>query len=350
MSPSVETARSAPSLSSMMRSRISRRVSAFTPGTIRFLTELGVWRDVAGAAPFDAMEVWDARGTASLDLPAKGVIVENARVESALHAATDVDWGRRVTSVNKVADGFDLELDDGMTLSPLLLIGADGAASRVRKAAGLRTIGWRYDQQAVVANVLTENPHHQVARQVFTPSGPLAFLPLADAHTSSIVWSSTEADTFMAASDEEACEKLNESFEGRLGEVRAISRRVMFPLQQQHALSYVATGLALVGDAAHAIHPLAGQGANLGLQDARCLAKVLASARLEGRSPGDAGVLRAYQRERQPHNVAVAGVMESLKRVFQVENPGFALVRNTGMKLLGGNDWLKDRLVAIASQ
>ena len=330
----------------------THRVSALTPGSISTLTDLGVWPRVnaQACAPFTSMEVWDDEGTASLELPATGVIAENSRIEQALHDSTKVSWNSRVKNIEKSADGYQVELEDGTTLQTSLLIGADGATSAVAKAAGIKTVGWQYDQKAVVANVMTELPHEGVARQVFTEEGPLAFLPLPDSHLCSIVWSSTEADALLGLDESQLCDRLSGAMDLRLGRVIAVSPRMSFPLRQQQAMGYVREQIALVGDAAHTIHPLAGQGANLGFQDAACLARVLGNARLEGKLPGERSVLMEYQRVRQPHTLAVASVMEGLKRLFGTQDPAISWLRNTGMKWVGGNDWLKSQIVSLASK
>ncbi len=335
-----------------LMSPATHRVSALTPGSIATLEKLNVWQqiDSTAIAPFSAMEVWDGEGTATISLPATGVIVENARIEQALHSLTAVRWQSRVKDITWSEDHIDVELEDGTCIQTRLLIGADGATSAVARAAGIKTLGWQYDQKAVVANVLTEIPHEGVARQVFTESGPLAFLPLPDSHLSSIVWSSTIADELLTADDPAICERLTQESDGKLGAIRAASQRMSFPLRQQQALGYVRDRVVLVGDAAHTIHPLAGQGANLGFQDAACLANVLVNARLEGKVPDSPSVLAEYQRQRQPHTLAVASVMEGLQRLFGTRNPYVSWIRNTGMKWVGGNEFLKEQLVALASK
>jgi len=205
-----------------------------------------------------------------------------------------------------------------------------------------------------VATVQTSTAHARTAWQRFMPSGPLALLPLdsgdGDQQFCSIVWSATpdHAQTLMALDDESFCVALAAAFEHRLGAITAVSKRFMFPLRQRHAVDYVAPGIALVGDAAHTIHPLAGQGINLGLLDVIALAQELKHASLRGLSCGDASVLRRYQRMRKGHNLLMMGVMEGFKRLF--EQPALPLrwLRNEGLRQVDAKPWLKREIMRQA--
>lgn len=213
-----------------------------------------------------------------------------------------------------------------------LLVGADGRDSWVRRQVGIEVKGWPYGQSAIVATVRPEHFHRETAWQRFLPSGPLAFLPLPDG-LCSIVWSTRpeEAERLMALDDTAFGEALTAAFGCTLGEVTLEGPRGLFPLRLQHALEYVRPGLALVGDAAHAIHPLAGQGVNLGLMDAAALAEVLLAARQRGRPMGSELTLSRYQRWRKGENLAMMAAMDGFKRLFSNRIPPLRLVRNLGL-------------------
>jgi 2-octaprenylphenol hydroxylase len=227
-----------------------------------------------------------------------------------------------------------ITLDDGRELACALLVAADGRDSMVREFAGVNTLGWAYDQSALVANVAHQAPHQQTAWQRFLPSGPLAFLPLADGR-SSIVWSTSPAAAkqLLALDEGVFCQALGEAFEQRLGAIETVGPRGVFPLRLQHAERYVLPRLALIGDAAHAIHPLAGQGVNLGFLDAAELAQVLVAARQRGRDIGALPVLRRYERARKGDNLAMLGAMDLFKRLFSNDSMPLRLLRNTGLGL-----------------
>jgi len=347
-----------------LKSGIAARVSAVNPGSKKFLTRIGAWGRIAPAriSTFKKMHVWDGRGTSHIEFgdtdnsaSVLGDIVENQLIETALIetlAATGnirLEWQAKLSEVIRHEAGYGVQLDDGRYFNCSLLVGADGGNSRVRELCSIRTIGWSYDQVALVTTVETELGHESVARQCFTKDGPLAFLPLADEHLCSIVWSVQDATDLMAIADKDFCELLTRSFENRLGIVRSTDKRFTFPLAQQHALQYVDSHVALIGDAAHTIHPLAGQGANLGFADARTLAQVLAGARLEGRSPGDLKLLKQYQHRRRAENIVMGSVMEAFKQIYSADNPGINWLRNTSMRFVNNNDLLKSLITRLAA-
>lgn len=332
-----------------LRSGINPRVSALGITSWTFLNK------IAGTIPstrYDDVEVWDS-GTGRVDFgtgEVLGYIVENNRLAAALieKVGQSIHWAIELTNIEKVDDGYRVCAGD-LSWHTRLLVGADGSNSAVRKLADLPALQWLYDQKGVVTTIETEKPHGNIARQWFTESGVLAFLPLADDHLCSIVYSMSDADDVLALDDAAFSERLGILSEQTLGPVLGIDKRFSFPLQQQHSLSYVTSGLALIGDAAHTIHPLAGQGANLGLADAACLSMVIKQAKLEGRSPGDLALLKRYQRERLKDNVATATLMEILFRGFGSQNPGAKWLRSKGMKIVDDSPLLKSMIKRFAT-
>lgn len=341
------------------------RVSALSRASEKLLAELGVWQKVAQLrhCRYREMTVWDGDGTAGIHFDASelhardlGTIVENRHIVHGLFdalAKSDVTVfdGQQVAGWRR---GEGLTLEDGRNLNADLVVAADGGWSRLRGWAGLPTREWDYNQQAIVCTVRTEQPHAFTAWQRFSPTGPLAFLPLlneqGDDHFCSIVWSqdTVEARRLMALDDADFLRELNEAIEFRLGEVQAVSRRYAFPLRQRHAKDYVADGLVLVGDAAHTIHPLAGQGANLGYGDVRVLLEELERARNLGQSPGDSLVLGRFQRRRKGENLTMMAAMESFKQLFGRDELPIRWLRNTGMRWFDQLPPVKNRIAAAA--
>jgi 2-octaprenylphenol hydroxylase len=345
------------------------RVSALTAASQAWLEQLGAWPLVAAQrlAQYKHMQVWDGEGTGSIGFDAAAVnqsalghIVENRLLQTALlqcvakHRNVQVFNPVSVTTFARAADRLEISLEDGRTLQAELLVAADGANSRVREWAGLRLREWDYGQHALVATVATELPHRQMARQIFRREGPLAFLPLPDSADAqrfcSIVWSTTpvEAQSLLAASDTEFRARLAQAFEYRLGAIDESSRRFAFPLRARHALDYVAPGIALIGDAAHTIHPLAGQGINLGLLDAQALAAEIRRATARGLGAGAASALARYQRQRKGDNIATLATMEGFKRLFGANNLPLRLLRNRGLQWVDRNAPLKRLLIRQA--
>jgi len=325
------------------------RVSALTRSSQHLLAELGVWQKIEPfVQPYVQMDVWDAEGSGRILFSAAevyeddlGCIVENCRVLSALHAALVSRQGITVipASLEKlvVSDtGIQVETGD-VIVNSTLLIGADGANSAVRRKLTVPTREWSYGQEAIITTIEAELRHDKVARQRFMSTGPLALLPLPDTenrgHFISIVWSlDHEACSELYELDKGAfLEHLSQASEHRLGKVVDMGLRRKFPLIQRHAKTYIGKRALLIGDAAHSIHPLAGQGVNLGFKDVVVLLNELTRAKSRGLSPAEPEVLRRYQRRRQPENLAMMAAMEGLKRVFGASQPGIPWLRNQGM-------------------
>jgi 2-octaprenylphenol hydroxylase len=346
------------------------RVSALSAASQRILERLGVWPGVLArrSSPYTDMQVWDGSGigqvhfsAASAHAEVLGHIVENRVVQDALldslyDAELGILPGARLERLRRSGDDWLLTLTDGRELRAPLLIAADGANSAVRRLAGCATREWDYLHHAIITSVRCAKSHQHTAWQRFTDDGPLAFLPLAargesaGEHWCSIVWSVTpsEAERLMALDDTAFCYELGKAFEWRLGEVLAADPRHAIPLRQRHAKRYVEPGLALIGDAAHTIHPLAGQGVNLGFLDAAMLAEVLLHALQRGENPADIRVLSRYERRRMPHNLAMMAAMEGFERLFQADPLPVRWLRNSGLNLVDGMNEAKALLVRQA--
>lgn len=330
------------------------RVSALSAASQRILERVGAWPGIAGRriSPYTDMQVWDGSGTGQIHFSAASVhadvlghIVENRVVQDglldALKASGSIDLlpNARLERLQQTEHGWSLTLADGQQLGADLVVAADGANSAVRRLAGCATREWDYMHHAIVTSVRCAEPNQQTAWQRFTDDGPLAFLPLQrdeDTHWCSIVWSATEAEAqrLMALDDQAFCQALGRAFEYRLGDVLEADPRLCIPLRQRHAKRYVQPGLALIGDAAHTIHPLAGQGVNLGLLDAAVLAEVLLAAIARDARLGDMRVLARFERRRMPHNLAMMAAMEGFERLFQADPLPLRWLRNTGLKAM----------------
>lgn len=327
------------------------RVSALSAASQRILQRLGAWDGLTRrrVSPYSHMHVWDGSGTGEIHFSAASVhadvlghIVENRVVQDALLEClqgSDIEMlpNARLEQMRRSGDDWLLTLADGRTLRAPLVIAADGAHSAVRRLTGCETREWDYLHHAIVTSVRCAEPHQQTAWQRFTDHGPLAFLPLerdGQQGWCSIVWSTTpaEAERLMALDDDAFCTELERAFEGRMGQVLSADARLRVPLRQRHAKRYVAQGLALIGDAAHTIHPLAGQGVNLGFLDAAVLAHVLLHAVERGEQLADVRVLSRFERRRMPHNLALMGAMEGFQRLFQAGSLTARLLRNSGLK------------------
>ncbi len=327
---------------------IDLRVSALSRASQRLLQQLGAWARIRelGASPYRKMRVWDGVyggeiqfDSADLGEPDLGHIVENRVTQLALweqlerHPAVRILCPAQGAELRRSPSGFQLQLNDGRQLNARLLVGADGRDSWVRKQAGIEVQGWAYDQEAIVANVEVSRSHEETAWQRFLPTGPLAFLPLQDGRCS-IVWSVKTARARALMELEEAAfrQALQKAMESRLGTIGAIGPRAAFSLRLQQAKHYVQPHLALVGDAAHAVHPLAGQGVNLGFLDVAALIEALHFALAKGRDIGGLWALRRYERARRGENIQMLAAMDVFNRLFSNRIPPLALARSLGLR------------------
>ena len=328
---------------------VDLRVVGLAPSSVMLLDELGVWTSIreARAGPYSHMHVWDAESGATIDFDAAGegrarlgYIVENNLVQWMLWQALEAAGVRRMCPV--AVQGFEaredriqLELADGGTLAAGVLVAADGAASPLRQLAGIGTRGRDYAQRAVVAHVATERPHEDTAWQRFLPGGPLALLPLADGR-SSVVWSLPEAEArrVLALDEQGFRDELGVASDFRLGRIVATTPRAAFPLKLQLAERYQADRFVLLGDAAHTVHPLAGQGVNLGLRDVAELRDTLVDARAAGRDIGAVHVLRRYARRRRSADTLDALGFDALARIYAWRSPALVAARSVGVRLL----------------
>lgn len=352
------------SIEVMPRRRNEGRVSALNAAAERILAAAGAWQAILadGACPYREMHVWDAVGAGSIHFDSAdigearlGYIVDNQSVVDALIARLRGATGlrlrpqARVSALSQLADEVFLDLDDGSRISARLVVGADGAGSHVRRLSGLEVLTHDYEQRAIVASVTTELPHHRTAWQRFLPTGPLAFLPLADGRCS-IVWSTSvaHAEALLAMDEQSFRQELGAAFDHRLGLITACGPRAAFPLRRQHATRYVAPRVALVGDAAHVVHPLAGQGANLGFLDAAALAEVVTDAAARSADIGSSRVLRRYERWRKGDNLATMWAMDGFKRLFSSPVPALRVARSAGLGLTDALTPVKHVLVRRA--
>ncbi|WP_162516915.1 FAD-dependent 2-octaprenylphenol hydroxylase [Aeromonas hydrophila] len=324
------------------------RVSALSLASQRILQQVGAWRGIEARRlqPYGQMEVWEqdsfgriAFDAASLRQPELGHIVENRVIQLALlEAILDGDniqllSPARASSLQSGEAGSLLLLEDGSALSAKLVVAADGAHSWVRRQADIPLTSWDYGHHALVATVRCAEPHEAVARQIFTPEGPLAFLPLWQPDLCSIVWSvpAARAETLCQCDEEQFNRQLTTAFDGRLGLCKVEGARSAIPLTARYARDFARERLVLVGDAAHTIHPLAGQGVNLGLLDAAALAEQILRNQAAGKDIGRLANLRGYERWRKSEAASMLAAMEGLKRLFAGANPLKKLVRGAGL-------------------
>ncbi len=314
------------------------RVVALAPDNQKLLEACGVWHTIADRRiqPYSDMRVWDAAAGSELHLsatqhaqPFLGFIVENNNIADALWQAIKHDnriscfCPEKLESISQES-GVTLTLESGVAIKAGLVLGADGASSKVRELLGLKIDRKDYGQRGLVAYVKTELAHENTAWQRFLPTGPLAFLPFNDGR-SSIVWTlpNEEAERLLHCDEETFCRELARAFDGRLGNVIEVSKRAAFPLQRQLSDEMLVGHIALIGDAAHAVHPLAGQGVNLGLRDVSSLLDLLGDMKKtsenpmqKNESPVSRHKLERWSRKRLSENAVAAYSFETINRVF----------------------------------
>ncbi|WP_448885833.1 FAD-dependent 2-octaprenylphenol hydroxylase [Citrobacter telavivensis] len=341
------------------------RVSAINAASEKLLTRLGVWSDIVArrTSCYHGMEVWDKDSFGRIEFDDQsmgyshlGHIVENAVIHYALwqkaRQSSDITL-MAPAELQQVAWGENdafLTLKDGAMLTARLVIGADGANSWLRNKADIPLTFWDYRHHALVATIRTEEAHGAVARQAFHGEGILAFLPLRDPHLCSIVWSLApqEAERMQQASDEQFNQALNIAFDNRLGLCSVESERQVFPLTGRYARQFAAHRLALVGDAAHTIHPLAGQGVNLGFMDAAELVDELKRLHRQGKDIGQYLYLRRYERSRKHSAAMMLAGMQGFRELFAGTHPAKKLLRDMGLKLADTLPGVKPQLLRQA--
>ncbi len=343
-----------------------QRVSAITLASQSVFENIGAWDGMVRrrVSPVREMQVWSEGGSGSIHFNAAEIgepclawIVENRVIQAALierlHQFTNIHYlcPVEIADIALADNGAAVTLKDGRILNAKLLVGADGADSAVRRAAGIETQSLNLHQKGIVATVTTERPHEATARQVFLTTGPLAFLPLDEPHTCSIVWSAdnARADQLLALDDAAFLSELEQAFGDALGKIKTVSPRAGFPLALSHAKAYTAPHLALVGDAAHTVHPLAGQGVNLGFLDAATLAEVLLDAAANQKDIGAHAVLRRYERWRKGDNIAMVSVTGGFRYLFSNDWPVLSQLRNWGLSLTDAATPVKNLIMRRAS-
>ncbi len=336
------------------------RVSALSLASQRLLEHVGAWPHIANMrlCPYRRMRVWEDQGATefnSQDIaePILGHIVENRLTQLGLWARLpdfaniEVIAPTEISQLEYRPGESRVTLTDGRTLTATLLVGADGGASKVRTAAGIGVTAWDYGQHALVINVETELPQQDITWQKFLPTGPLAFLPLPGAHGSLVWYQSPETVKHLKdLADEDLRQAILQAFPACLGGLGKVLARGSFPLCRQHAQHYVRPGLALVGDAAHRINPLAGQGVNIGFLDAAALAEVLLAARPS--QLASLSTLSRYERMRRFENLKMMTAMDVFYHAFSNDLPPLKLLRNLGLGLADKLTPVKHKVMAEA--
>ena len=343
------------------------RTSAVSSSSMRMFRTIGVADHLPDAGcPIMTIQVADGLAPGGLTFEpeeegeALGWMHENRNLRAGLRARAEsgkhvrIFWKTTAVSIDRGEHGVTASLRDGRQISAPLLIAAEGRNSTTREAAGIRVAKWRYDHAAIVSTLVHERPHENVAYEIFYPGGPFALLPMNDtaqgAHRSAIVWSvpRDDAQGWLSLSDEDFAAEARAAMGGFLGEVRLAAPRSSYPLGFHHAARITDRRLVLVGDAAHAIHPIAGQGLNLGFRDAAALAEVLVEGARLGLDLGDRQLLDRYQRWRSLDTLMVAMSTDSLTRLYGVPGRAASAVRRFGMGLVDRIGPLKTRLNAEA--
>lgn len=344
---------------------LDSRVSAINSVSQRLLKIIGIWQEIHSKAysPLIKLKIWDGFGgakiifdSADVGAPSLGAIVENREMVRALWQRLQNDPYVKLVCPAKPLyllqsdDFIELELNNKQKIQTFCVVGADGSNSWLREKMKIKLNERPYNQSAIVAVVKTENDHQQTGWQVFLPKAVVALLPLADPHNCAIVWSSTteEADKLMMMDERTFKVKLNNAFGLQLGEIHCLNSPKSVPLIMRHAKKYVKLRTVLIGDAAHTIHPLAGQGVNLGFMDAACLAQCIIDAQQEKRDVGSSRVLRRYERWRKGDNTIMLAAMRLFKECFGTQFSFIVQARNMGLTITNRFSFLKNFWMKIA--
>ncbi len=342
------------------------RTSAVSSSSMRMLRTIGVSDHlpepgcpILSIAVADGLEPGGLQFEPGADDEPLGWMHENRHLRAALRARAETAsnlwllWKSQVTTRERGEHGVLVGLEDGRKLNAPLLIAADGRNSPTREASGIRVARWRYRHTAIVSVLRHERPHENVAYEIFYPSGPFALLPMTDddgGHRSAIVWSvrSDDAAGFLSLDDADFAAEARAAMGGFLGEIALAAPRSTYPLGFHHAAQITAQRLALVGDSAHAVHPIAGQGLNLGFRDAAALAQVLVEGARLGLDMGDRQLLDRYQRWRSLDSLSVAVATDSLTRIYGIRGRAASAVRRFGMGLINRIGPVRHQLMSEA--
>lgn len=342
------------------------RVSAMNMASQKILEHIGVWQmlPVCSVSPLRALQVWDAAGggeirfdSAEIGEAQLGFIVENRALIKVLWTFLEtlknvtLLYPRQPLKMTPDENHCRLELDDHTELFAQLVVGADGAHSWVREKMNMATRESSYEQKALIAVVQNEKPHQDTGWQSFLPTGPLGVLPLSDPSITAIVWSNTlpAAERLIRLDPAELNHTLSTALNHRLGQMRCLTPPVDIPLIMRHAEHYVGPRIALIGDAAHTIHPLAGQGVNLGLMDAAVLTEVMTQAHQKKQDIGALRTLRRYERARKGDNTIMLAVMRGFKELFGAQSPWLTQWRSQGLNLTNHLDFVKNEIMRRAT-
>lgn len=342
----------------------SLRVSAINYASQQMLINLGVWEQLEAKriSTYHSMHVWEKDGLGNIRFDGDtfgqqniGHIVENNCLQHALRRKVEQSDAITIVSGKAVNIGFGereawLTLDDLSHISTRLVVAADGAESWVRQQCQIPLTSWDYGHTALVATIKTQRSHEACARQAFLESGPLAFLPLSDPHLNSIVWSTSPkmARDLVYCDTQEFNQRLTAAFDGRLGMCELVSERVTLPLKMRYSRHFARHRLVLIGDAAHTIHPLAGQGVNLGFMDSAALAQEVGRLTNAKKDIGLLSLLREFERWRKADAVKMVGVMEAFKQSYQGDHLLKKVARDIGMKIVNNIPEIKENCLLHA--
>lgn len=341
------------------------RVSALSRASENLLRHLNVWpgMEARRISPYVGMQVWEKDSFASINFSSSMVLQPNLGhiVENRVIVLSLLEKVRQLENVRlfmpehcqNLAIGEQeawLTLSSGDSLTAKLVVGADGANSWLRQQQDIQLTHWDYGHHAIVANIKTKEPHQGIARQIFTPKGPIAMLPLSDPHLCSLVWSidPISAQKLLAMEESEFDQHLTAEFDHRLGLMSVVGERQSYPLKMRYAHDFVKQRVALVGDAAHTIHPLAGQGVNLGFLDAASLSQEVIELWQQGKDIGQQASLRSYERWRKAEATKMIAAMQGFKDLFEGAHPAKKFVRSLGMQVVGYLPGAKEEMMKRA--